>query len=187
MHTYQPATWPVNGSPVLPSTTARAQIRFVDNTQTTGSRESGIAAPGARGAESAASRRAIERRWKRWRVLGRADRLAAGLTALAIVLTAASLLRGPPPTDALQGFVMLAPLVSVLFVIALIAMFLERERHGLVRALLGLGAGVLIAGGLSYANRAPPGTLITAYWVPAALVLFSLFAIGRAKRAVNAR
>ena len=34
----------------------------------------------------------------------------------------------------------IAPAGSVLFFIALIAMFLERERHGQVRGLLGAGA-----------------------------------------------
>ena len=108
------------------------------------------------------------------------------MTALAIVLTAASLLQGPPPYPSLQGFVVLAPLVSVLLVTALIAMFLERERHGPVRALLGVGAFVLVATGLAYADRAPSGALILAYWIPAALVLLSLLVIVRAKRAVNA-
>jgi hypothetical protein len=107
------------------------------------------------------------------------------MTALAIVLTAASLLHGPPPYPSLLGFVVLAPLDSVLLVIALIAMFLERDRHGLVRAVLGVAALILLATGLAYADRAPTGALIMAYWIPAALVLLSLLVIVRARRAVN--
>ena len=120
-------------------------------------------------------------------MLGRADRVAAGLTALAILLTAASLLQGPPPFPSLQGFVVIAPLVAVLLMVALIAMFLERERHGLVRALLGVGTFALVATGLAYADRAPPGALLVAYWIPAALVLAALWVIVRAKREVAGR
>ena len=148
--------------------------------------------PGAVGPNAPASPRigdravASARRWRRWRVLGRADRAAAGMVALAIVLTGLSLLRGPPDLGNPAGFVVIAPLVAVAFLIALIAMFLERERHGLVRALLILSTAILFIAGIAYEGRAPTGTLIFAYWLPAILGVASLIAIARAKRTAQA-
>jgi len=128
--------------------------------------------------------RANARRWKRWRALGRADMAAGVMTALAIIFLATSLLRGPPEAGNPAGFVMIAPLVAVGFFIALIAMFLERERHGLVRALLSVGTVVLAIAAWIYAGRVPIGTLTVAYWIPAVLGAASAIIIARAKLAV---
>jgi len=108
------------------------------------------------------------------------------MTDLAIIFLAASLLRGPPKAGNPAGFVMIAPLVAVGFFVALIAMFLERERHGLVRALLSMGTVVLVVAAWAYAGRVSTGALIVAYWIPAVLGAASAIVIARAKRTVAA-
>lgn len=110
--------------------------------------------------------------------------VAASLTAVAILFLAATLFRGPPRAGNPTGFVDLAPLVAADFLVALIAMFLELERHGPVRALLSIGTAVLAVAAIAYAGRVPTAELILAYWIPAVLGAAAAIVIARVKRAV---
>lgn len=125
------------------------------------------------------------RRWRRWGVLARADKASSILSGLAILLTAGSLFAGPPSEGNPPGFIVVAPLVGVIFFIALVAMFLELERHGLVRALLAIGAAILAVAALAYSGRAAPERLLIAYWIPAILALISAIVLVRGKRAAD--
>jgi|GEM_PF-2726882 len=128
---------------------------------------------------------AARRRWKRWGILARTDKASAILSALAILLTSGSLFAGPPGEGNPAGFILIAPLVGVVFFIALVAMFLELERNGLVRALLAIGAGVLAVTAIAYSGKVAAGRLLVAYWVPAILALVSAIVLLRGKRAAD--
>lgn len=107
------------------------------------------------------------------------------MTGLAILLTAGSLFAGPPRDGNPAGFILIAPLAGVVFFIALVAMFLELERNGLVRALLVIGAAVLAVTAIAYSGQVAAGRLLVAYWIPAILALVSAMVLLRGKRAAD--
>jgi hypothetical protein len=72
--------------------------------------------------------------------------------------------------------------MGVLFFVALVVMFLELERHGLVRTLLAVGAAVLALTAIACSGKVAPGRLLVAYWLPAILALLSAIILLRAKR-----
>jgi hypothetical protein len=129
----------------------------------------------------------LKRPWAQWDVLARGDIVASVLGAVATLLTAGSLFWGPPASRLANpaGFVWTAPLVAVLFFIAMVAMFVERERHGIARALFGGGALILAIAAIVFMGEAPPGRLVAFYWLPAILAVGSGLALTRSKREVD--
>ncbi len=115
----------------------------------------------------------LRRPWRRWDILAKADITAAILTAVATLFTSFVMFRfedgGPGQMPWL--FSIIAPLMGVVFFIALIAQFVERERHGIARALLVGAAVVLAASGVAFTGRAGPGLVLLSYWVPALLAV----------------
>jgi hypothetical protein len=124
--------------------------------------------------------------WRKWSVLGKADRQSAVLNAVATALTAGALYWGSPQMGNPLAFAIIAPLVGAGFFIALIAQFLERDnRHGLVRALLAGGAAVLAVTGVAYAGDVEAGRILLFYWAPAILAIMGAILLQRAHRQVE--
>ncbi len=126
---------------------------------------------------------ALRRPWAQWEVLARGDIVASILGAIAIVLTAGSLLWGPPSTRMgnPSAFVWTAPLVAAVFFVAMVAMFVERDRHGVARALFGGGALVLAIAAMLFLGAVPLGRLIAFYWSPAILAVTAGLALSWSK------
>jgi len=126
--------------------------------------------------------------WRRWGVMGQADKIAAGLNALATALCAMPLYFGPPQEGNPLSFALVAPLVAAGFFVALVAQFLERDnRHGLVRALLAGGAVVLAIAGVAFAGDVGAGRLLFFYWVPAVIAILAATVLQKAHRRVDVR
>ena len=127
----------------------------------------------------------LQRPWAKWDVLSRGDIVAGLLTAVAIFFTAGSLFGGPPNAHAANpaGFVWVAPLVGAVFFIALLAMFAERERHGVGRVLLAAGSAALAVAGFVFMHQVTAARLVLFYWVPAILGICAALALVQAHKA----
>jgi hypothetical protein len=119
-------------------------------------------------------------------VLARADKWAASLVSIGIVLTAGPLLAGPPGAGNPGAFVVVAPVVGVVgLFVALVAMFLERERRGVVRGLLLASAIALAICAMAYAGSVSARRLLAFYWAPAILSLLAAMVLVWGKRAAQ--
>jgi hypothetical protein len=126
--------------------------------------------------------------WNKWTVLSRADKISAVLAAVGILFTAIPLYGGPLEAGRSTAYNVIAPLMGVVFFIAQLAQFLERDnRHGLVRALLVVASAVLAISGVVFARQAPPGAVLLGYWTPAVLGLLAAMALQKAHLKVGDR
>lgn len=107
-----------------------------------------------------------------------ADTAAAPLIALAIVLCGSAVVRGHH-TQSAVWFRAISPLIAGAFFVALLSMFAERVRHGLVRVLLVGGGLVLGAAGFALLPEAPWSRLVAGYAVPAILAWVAAGVIAR--------
>ncbi len=124
---------------------------------------------------------ALRRPWARWDVLAKGDTTAAILAAVATVLCAGALIWPHDPALDPGLFRMGAPLVGAVFFVALVTMFVARERHGIARSLLALGAVALAVIGLVSMGQVAATRVVVFYWVPAVLAMVATLALGRAK------
>jgi hypothetical protein len=121
--------------------------------------------------------------WAKWHVLAFADKVAALHASAAILLASTSLFFGPGTNAAgNRGFALFAPFAAAIFLIALIAMFLERERHGLARGLLALGSAFLAVVAAWFTGQIAPEKLFLAYYVPALLGITATLILTWGKR-----
>jgi peptidoglycan/LPS O-acetylase OafA/YrhL len=120
--------------------------------------------------------------WRRQRVLTRADYGALALLAGASLLCVGALFRGNTTLDTSAGFVWVAPLIALGFVFALFGIWMEQERHGLVRAFAVGGAVALAVAGAIFAGEAPASQLVLFYWVPAILAMLAALVVERNHR-----
>lgn len=124
--------------------------------------------------------------WAKWHVLAFADRVAALHAGAAIILSATALFFGPGvDAQGQHGFPMFAPFGGALFLIALIDMFLERDRHGLARGLLAMGAAFLAVVAAWFNRNVDAGKLWVAYWIPALLAVSAALILTWGKRAAR--
>jgi hypothetical protein len=125
--------------------------------------------------------------WAKWHVEAFADKVAGLHVAAAIVLCATALFIGPlQQGPGLPVYPMAAPLVGALYLLALVIMFTSRDRHGLVRALLGLGAALLAVVALWFGRSINPARLLWPYWIPALLGLTGVLVLAWGHRAAHA-
>ena len=117
--------------------------------------------------------------WAGWDLMEKADDVAALLAAVAIGLSAGSLFRGQSVAFTVPGFVAIAPLVGAGMFIALVAMFLERERHGVARIIFAIGATVLAISGVYFSGRVALARVVFFYWVPAVLAIAAAVVLSR--------
>ena len=122
---------------------------------------------------------------RRGDLLARGDMIASGLAAAATLLAAGALFFGPPRLSNPPAFIWIAPLAAAVFFVAMVAMWLERERHGVARVLCAIGAIALGVGGLALAGAVPPMRLLLFYWLPALCGMGAAVALTRAKRQVK--
>jgi hypothetical protein len=124
--------------------------------------------------------------WAKWHVLAFADKVAALHVGAAIALTSTALLFGRGlNASGNGGFPLFAPFAGAIFLIALVAMFLERERHGLARGLLALGSAFLAVVAAWFGKQAGTEKLLIAYWVPALLGISAVLILTWGKRAAR--
>lgn len=107
--------------------------------------------------------------------------MGAGVLAAAAIILCAGPLMGAGSTDAPATYVWVAPLTAAAFLVALVAMFAQRERHGLARALFTAGATVLAAVGVLLLQEIRPGLLLAFYWAPAILALSAAVILAAAR------
>ncbi len=77
------------------------------------------------------------------------------------------------------------PIAAGIFTLGLVAMVMERQRHGLVRTLALVGAGWLCVWGLLLAHQAAFSLLMLFFFLPAALAALAAVQLSRARREVR--
>jgi hypothetical protein len=70
-------------------------------------------------------------------------------------------------------------LVAVTYLVAQVAMFLERRRRGVARTLHAVGAVVLAVAAFIFHSRISADRVLLAYWIPAVLGLAAAMALQR--------
>ncbi len=77
------------------------------------------------------------------------------------------------------------PIAAGIFTLGLVAMVMERQRHGLVRTLSLVGAGWLCVWALLLAHQAAFSRLLLFFILPAALAAMAAVQLSHARRAVR--
>ena len=132
---------------------------------------------------------AVRRPWARWHAQSSGDKLAAVLSAAAMIMAATALVGGSSWGEQGAGaFPIVAPLVSVLLVVAQVVMLTRRERHGEGRVLLAVGAALLALSAAYFTPHVDAGRVLAAYWLPSLLSLSGAIALawGRSRGQVQA-
>ncbi len=126
------------------------------------------------------------RPWRRWAILGRADIVAAILTAVATFFTGLVMFYPESSSGSLpSAYSVVAPLMGVVFFIALIAQFVERERHGIARALLISASVILAVSGVVFSGQVGAGRVLFSYWIPALIAVAAAIVLIRGHAAAG--
>ena len=130
---------------------------------------------------STAEHEAAVRPRRRFDVLILGDLAAALLLVAATFLAAGSLLQDFNP-DWPTSYALVPPLASLMFALGLLAMYLLRDRRGIVRVLSALGAGMLGVWAMALDGEVDARRLFAFYWVPALLAITGAIALVHSHR-----
>jgi hypothetical protein len=122
----------------------------------------------------------------RWDLLARRDGKAALILVVAAFLSLLAAFQGPAPDQSVAYFVV-SPISAGLYGLGLLAMFLEEDRHGLVRGLSGAGAILQVLTAIAVRGNAPATGIFLFYWVPAALSVIAAITLARSRTAARVR
>ena len=107
----------------------------------------------------------------RLRPMERADKGAAVLCGIAIVLCGGAAITSDSGMGAPWGFTVIAPLAGLGIVAALLAMFFDRVRHGIGRGILAACAVALAVAGFVFTGAVDARRVLLFYWAPAVLAI----------------